>query len=94
MTNLYKNKIPIKNVYYMLSYAYDFLEYEELNHLGEEQFDNIYEMLSIILLQGIYSQIKKGLTLYFAYVIVQLMLIVIMKNIVLIIYSIKLLKQH
>ena len=61
MTNLYKNKIPIKNVYYMLSYAYDFLEYEELNHLGEEQFDNIYEMLSIILLQGIYSQIKKGL---------------------------------
>lgn len=45
----------------MLSYAYDFLKNEELNDLGNENFDNVYEMLAVVLVQGTYSQIKRGL---------------------------------
>lgn len=61
MANLYKNRIPIRNIYYMLSYAYDFIENGELNKYGDEKFDNMFEMLSLLLIKGFNSQIKTGL---------------------------------
>jgi len=38
------NVIPIRNIYYMLSYAYDVLKQGENVALANEEFDNIYDL--------------------------------------------------
>ena len=56
------NKIPIRNVYWMLCYAYDVLKTKDYSKLESEAFDeNIYNLLSRILLCGAGSLVKKGL---------------------------------
>lgn len=57
----YKLKIPIRNIYYMLSYAYKVLKQDGFADLGSEEFENIYELLAEILIKGIGVQIKKGI---------------------------------
>lgn len=61
MSSEYKLQIPIKNVYYMLSYAYGVLKQDGFAHLGSEEFENIYELLSEILIRGISEQLKRGI---------------------------------
>lgn len=56
----YKLKIPIRNIYYMLSYAYNVLKQDSFEKLGEEDFENIYDLLSEILIIGIRKQVKQG----------------------------------
>ena len=53
--------ILIKNVYYMLSYAFQYLKQSQYQNLQPEDFENIYELLSEILIRGITQQLKQGL---------------------------------
>lgn len=54
-------KIPIKNIYYMLAYAYKTLNFSEYKNLNYEKFDNILELYIEILSLGIPKLIKEGL---------------------------------
>lgn len=58
--NNYKLKIPIKNIYYMLSYAFTALKQAGFARLSSEDFENIYELLCEILIKGIREQLKRG----------------------------------
>lgn len=53
--------IPIKNIYYMLSYAFQVLSEKSYERLGTEEFDNINELFAEILIISISRQIKRGL---------------------------------
>ncbi|MFT5872278.1 MAG: 5-methylcytosine-specific restriction enzyme subunit McrC [Clostridium sp.] len=59
--NNYKLKIPIKNIYYMLSYAFGVLRQDGFAQLSSEDFENIYELLCEILINGIREQLKRGI---------------------------------
>ncbi len=54
------SKIPIKNIYYMLCYAYDILKTGENVNLSNEEFDNIYDLFGKILVNGTSLLIKRG----------------------------------
>lgn len=45
--------IPIKNVYYMLSYAFQVLNEQSYKNIATEQFHNIAELMAAILEKGI-----------------------------------------
>lgn len=53
--------IYIKNIYYMLSYAYNVLNEEAYKKIETESFDNALDLLSEILIIGVSKQIKQGL---------------------------------
>jgi 5-methylcytosine-specific restriction enzyme subunit McrC len=53
--------IFIKNVYYMLAYAYQFLNRSNYEHIASEKFENIQDLFSAILASGIAQQLKQGL---------------------------------
>lgn len=53
--------IRIKNIYYMLSYAFKELQQNSYSSVETEEFDNIEELLTEILRIGINRQIKRGL---------------------------------
>lgn len=53
--------IKIKNIYYMLSYAFYALNTKEYNKLKTENFENTAELFSEILIIGVSRQIKQGL---------------------------------
>ena len=54
------NVIPIKNIYYMLSYAYDVLTQGDNLSLANEEFENIYDLFGKILINGLNPLIKRG----------------------------------
>lgn len=53
--------IKIKNIYYMLSYAFQALNSKEYNKIATEDFENTSELFSEILIIGVSRQIKQGL---------------------------------
>lgn len=53
--------IPVKNVYYMLSYAFQLLNEQGYKSLATEKFDNTADLCSAILIRGITYQLKRGL---------------------------------
>ena len=53
--------IPIRNIYYMLSYAFRILDPQGYKRVSVEQFDNVLEMLSSVLSRCISIQIKRGI---------------------------------
>lgn len=53
--------IPIKNIYYMLAYAFNALNHKDYEKLQGETFENIYDLLASILVCAIGSQVKLGL---------------------------------
>ena len=53
--------IPIKNIYYMLAYAFSILKVQGFSDLAIEKFDHAIELYASILLRGIYLQFKRGL---------------------------------
>lgn len=53
--------IYIKNIYYMLSYAFKVLTEKSFKKIEAENFENVGELLSEILAIGVSSQIKQGL---------------------------------
>ncbi|MBP0058203.1 5-methylcytosine-specific restriction endonuclease system specificity protein McrC [Anaerobutyricum soehngenii] len=53
--------IPIQNIYYMLSYAFQTLQAENYKDLATENFHNTTELCAAILDKGIGIQLKHGL---------------------------------
>lgn len=53
--------IPIKNIYYMLSYAFQMLNEQGYKNLATEDFDNAGDLCAAILIRGISYQLKRGL---------------------------------
>ncbi len=54
------NIIPIQNIYYMLSYAYDVLKQGGNISLSNEEFANIYDLFGKILVNSLNLLIKRG----------------------------------
>ena len=53
--------IPIKNLYYMLSYAFQLLNEQGYKNLAIEDFKNAGDLCAAILIRGISYQLKRGL---------------------------------
>lgn len=53
--------IPIKNLYYMLAYAFRDLKEMRYKDIGSEKFESAADMLAVILCRGVSKQIKRGL---------------------------------
>lgn len=53
--------ILIKNIYYMLSYAFNELRKNNYDEIAGEQFDEIFDLFAEILTRGVSSQLKQGL---------------------------------
>ena len=53
--------IFIKNIYYMLSYAFTALKESVYDDIQKESFDNIHNLFAAILAKGIGLQLKQGL---------------------------------
>ena len=53
--------IFIKNIYYMLSYAFTTLNQGDYEDVAKEEFDNLHNLFAAILAKGIGRQLKQGL---------------------------------
>ena len=53
--------IFIKNIYYMLSYAFTTLKQDGFEEIATESFENIHNLFAAILAKGIGRQLKQGL---------------------------------
>ena len=53
--------IPIRNIYYMLSYAFQVLNEQGYRKIVTEQFHNVADLCAAILIKAISSQLKRGL---------------------------------
>ena len=53
--------ILIKNIYYMLSYAFTPLTQGGYENVEKEEFENIHNLFAAILAKGIGRQLKQGL---------------------------------
>jgi 5-methylcytosine-specific restriction enzyme subunit McrC len=53
--------IKIKNIFYMLSYAYQTLKEDKYKKISTEEFENTADLFSEILIIGVSHQIKQGL---------------------------------
>lgn len=53
--------IPVRNIYYMLSYAFQALRQGAYRRMATEDFENVQDLLSEILVLGLQSQIKRGI---------------------------------
>lgn len=58
MANVFK--VPIKNIYYMLCYAWNVSDYSDSTVCGDEEFDDIYNLLARILLKELGILLKRG----------------------------------
>lgn len=54
------NNIPIKNIYYMLCYAWNIIDEKDNIEFGEEPFENIYNLMAKILDYFLNKLIKRG----------------------------------
>ncbi|SFQ38087.1 5-methylcytosine-specific restriction enzyme subunit McrC [Lachnospiraceae bacterium XBB1006] len=55
------SKIRIKNIYYMLSYAFRALSEDKYKDIEAEEFEYTADLMAAILAKGVSSQIKRGL---------------------------------
>lgn len=53
--------IPIRNIYYMLSYAFHILKEQGYKDLATEEYTNTAELCAAILSKGVSLQLKRGL---------------------------------
>lgn len=53
--------IPVQNIYYMLSYAFQVLNEQGYKNIATEYFSNTAELMAAILERGIAVQLKRGL---------------------------------
>lgn len=58
---LYKNSIPVGNIYYMLAYAFRDLTEQGIVSVRPEEFDNTAQLMAEIIIRGVSYQLKKGL---------------------------------
>lgn len=57
--------IPVRNIYYMLSYAFQILQEQGYHNIATENFENAAELYAAILSKGISLQLKRGLNKYY-----------------------------
>ncbi len=55
------SNVLIKNIYYMLAYAFRVLKQSNYSRITTEDFENIHNLLAAILSKGISQQLKQGL---------------------------------
>lgn len=55
------NHIAVKNIYYMLSYAFQALDPDDEADMAPEAFENVHNLFAAILSRGIGAQLKQGL---------------------------------
>lgn len=53
--------IPVRNIYYMLSYAFQILKEQGYKNIDTEHFENTADLFSVILLKSVSLQLKRGL---------------------------------
>ena len=53
--------ILIKNIYYMLTYAFQVLRQSNYEEVASEEFENIQDLFAAILAKGMAQQLKQGL---------------------------------
>lgn len=53
--------ILIKNIYYMLTYAFQTLRRSDFDTVAAEKFENIHDLFAAILGKGVAYQLKQGL---------------------------------
>lgn len=53
--------IPVRNIYYMLAYAFQALRENGYKDMACEEFQNTAELLAAILCRGVSAQVKRGL---------------------------------
>ena len=53
--------IPIQNIYYMLSYAFQVLNEQGYKSVATEHFENVADLCAVILIKGLSKQLKRGL---------------------------------
>ena len=53
--------IPIRNIYHMLSYAFQVLNEQGYKNIETEPFDNVADLCAAILSRGVSLQLKRGL---------------------------------
>lgn len=53
--------IPIQNIYYMLSYAFQVLNEQEYKSVETEHFENVADLCAAILIKGLSKKLKRGL---------------------------------
>lgn len=53
--------IPVQNIYYMLSYAFQTLQAQGYKSIATEDFENTADMFAEIIIRGLSYQIKRGL---------------------------------
>ena len=53
--------IVIKNIFYMLSYAYQVLKQTNYEKIETESFEDIHDLFAAILSKAMFQQIKQGL---------------------------------
>ena len=53
--------IPVRNIYYMLAYAFRAFDRKGFQSLGSEEFDNACDLCAAILARGVEAQVKRGL---------------------------------
>ena len=53
--------IPIKNIYYMLSYSFQVLNEQGYKKVDTEEFHNVADLCASVLIKGVTVQLKKGL---------------------------------
>lgn len=56
-----KSSLVLRNIYVMLAYAFDSISRIETALFAGEEFENLHELCSEILIQGIEAQVKRGL---------------------------------
>ena len=58
---IHNEHIPIKNIYWMLAYAFDALEVDEVRRMASEDFDgSAADLLAELLSRGMESQLRRG----------------------------------
>ena len=63
------SSVLIKNIYYMLTYAFQVLNKKDYERVESEPFEKINDLYAEILYRGVSNQLKQGL--YKEYVLVQ-----------------------
>ena len=53
--------IYIKNIYYMLSYAFQILKQSNYDEIASEKFEDAQDLFAAILSNGVFKLVKQGL---------------------------------
>lgn len=59
--NEWPDRIPLLNIYYMMAYAWNAIDFLDFHDVEAERFNNAADLMAEILVQGITTQLNRGL---------------------------------